>query len=184
MSSDVPAAGQKPLCPVCNQADQVMTTQAAYDSGIGRCAPPDMPTQKVLMMPYIGGSAVFVGICIILIIVLIGSEANIGVVVESIIIALTLISILTALGLAYYAFQRVVAGDAVATERYEAWDRAMAVWRSLYYCKRDDVVFDPKSNSVLTAEQVKALRTMEEGVAEAVTAKIAQAQTQAQAQSA
>ena len=171
-------ASQKPLCPVCHQADQVMTMQAAYDSGIGRCAPPDIPTKNVSMMPYIIFSSVFVGICIILILVLIGSESNIGIVVEGIIVGLTLVAILTALSVSYYAFQRVVAGDAVATTRYDAWDRAMAVWRGLDYCKRDDAVFDPKSNSVLTGDQVTALRSMEEGVAESVTAQIAQKQSQ------
>src|SRR5439155_11363960 len=69
------AASQKPLCPVCHQADQVKTTQAAYDSGVAKCAPPDMPTRRVSMLRYIAISAVLVGVCIFLIIVLVGSES-------------------------------------------------------------------------------------------------------------
>ena len=167
---------QKPSCPVCHQSDQVMTMQAAYDSGVARCAPPDMPTKTVPMMPYILGSAIFVGICILLVLVLIGSESSIGTVGVAIIVGLTLISIITALSLSYYAFQQVVKGDALLNERMLAWDAAMEVWRSLYYCKRDDVVFDPKSNTVLTNEQVAALRSMEKDVAELVTANIQQKQ--------
>ncbi len=168
---------KKPLCPVCSQSDQVMAMQTAYDSGVGRCAPPDMPTRNISMMPYIIFSVIFVGICVVLILVLIGSESNIGGIAEGILIGLTLFSIITALSLSYYAFQRVVKGDNEATLLFPAWDQAMAVWRSLYYCKRDDAVFDPKSASVLTTTQVTALRTMEPGVVEAVTANIAQKQS-------
>jgi hypothetical protein len=173
----VSVESQKPLCPVCHQSDQVKTTQAAYDSGVARCAPPDLPTKHVRMMPYILFSVIFLGFCAALIFILIGSESNISIVVQSIIIALAVISILTALSLSYYAFQRVVAGDAAASERFPAWDRAMAVWRSLYYCKRDDVVFDPKSNTLITEDQLAALRSMEKDVAEVVTANITQRQS-------
>ncbi len=169
-------ASQKPNCPVCHQADQVKTMQAAYDSGVARCAPPDMPTKNVAMMPYILGSAIFVGICVILIIVLIGSESSISTVGIGIIVSLTLISILTALSLSYYAFQRVVKGDALSSERLPAWDAAMEVWRSLDYCKRDDAVFDPRSNTVLTNDQVASLRSMEKDVAEVVTSNVKQKQ--------
>ncbi|HCI81690.1 MAG TPA: hypothetical protein DHW02_18590, partial [Ktedonobacter sp.] len=68
----------------------------------------------------------------------------------------------------YIAFQRVVKGDAEATERFPAWDRAMAAWKLLDYCKRDDVVFDPRNNKVITNEALAALRSMQEGTAEQV----------------
>src|SRR5947208_13141702 len=69
------AASQKPLCPVCHQADQVKTTQAAYDSGVAKCAPPDMPTRRISMLRYIAISALLVGVGIFLIIVLVWSES-------------------------------------------------------------------------------------------------------------
>jgi hypothetical protein len=159
---------QKPVCAVCQQADQVKTMQAAYDSGVERCAPPDMPTKNVSMMPYIIFSAILVGIFIFLIVVLIGSEAVLPTLAQWFLVSLTLISIIAALAISYYAFQQVVKGDALATVRFPEWDRATSVWKSLYYCVRDDVVFDPKTSKVLSNEQVTALRTLEEGKAEQV----------------
>ena len=142
------AESQKPLCPVCHQSDQVKTTQAAYDSGVAKCAPPDMPTRRVSMLGPMAISAVLVGICIFLIIVLVGSEAlgadrlpvgytfNISTIFSPgflfnpafILCTITLICIVGALVSSYIAFQRVVRGDAEATERFPAWDQAMGIW--------------------------------------------------------
>ena len=33
------AENQTPVCPICNQSDQVKTMQAAYDLGVGRSCP-------------------------------------------------------------------------------------------------------------------------------------------------
>jgi hypothetical protein len=163
---------QKPTCPVCQQSDQVKTMQAAYDSGVERCAPPDMPTKAVSMLRYIMFSAVLVGIFIFLIIVLIGSEASLPPWAEWTLVVLTLLSIISALVISYIAFQRVVQGDAQATERFPEWDRAVSVWKSLYYCVRDDVVFDPKTTKILSNEQLVALRTLEEGKAAQVASML------------
>ncbi len=164
---------EKPTCPVCHQADQVMTMSAAYDSGVPRCAPPDMPTRNVTMLPYILACGVLVGIFIFLIIVLIGGlEASFNAVWMVVLVGLTLISIVAALVTSYIAFQRVVKGDAEATERFPAWDRATAAWNKLMYCKRDDVVFDPEANKVVSNEAVAALRSMEEGNAEKVASTL------------
>ncbi len=164
---------EKPTCPVCKQSDMVMTMQAAYDSGIGRCAPPDMPTRNITMLPYILACGVLVGICVFLIIVLIGGlEASLNAVWMTILVGLTFISIISALVVSYTAFQRVVKGDAEATERFPAWDRATAAWNKLRYCKRDDVVFDPEVSKVISNEAVAALRSMEEGNAEKVAATL------------
>ena len=152
---------QTPTCPICDQSDQVKTTQAAYDAGVARCAPPDMPTRRVSMMKYILFGGVTVGICVFLIIVLIGSEANVGSIAQWIIVGLTFISIITALVISYMAFDRVVRGDAEATGEFPAWDRAMNTWRSLYYCARDNAVFNPATNSVVSEEQLALLRTMD-----------------------
>ena len=164
---------EKPTCPVCHQTDQVMTMEAAYDSGVARCAPPDMPTRNITMLPYILACGVLVGIFIFLIIVLIGGlEANFDATWMVVLVALTLVSIVSALVVSYMAFQRVVKGDAEATERFPAWDRATAAWTKLRYCKRDDVVFDPIVSKVISNEAVAALRSMEEGNAEKVASTL------------
>jgi len=164
---------EKPTCPVCHQTDQVMTMEAAYDSGVARCAPPDMPTRNITMLPYILACGVLVGIFIFLIIVLIGGlEANFDATWMVVLVALTLVSIVSALVVSYMAFQRVVKGDAEATERFPAWDRATAAWTKLRYCKRDDVVFDPTVSKVISNEAVAALRSMEEGNAEKVASTL------------
>jgi len=90
-----------------------------------------------------------------------------------VLVALTFISIVSALVISYMAFQRVVKGDAEATERFPAWDRATAAWNKLRYCKRDDVVFDPEVSKVISNEAVAALRSMEEGNAEKVATTLA-----------
>jgi hypothetical protein len=166
---------EKPTCPVCHQNDMVMTMQEAYDLGVQRAAPPDMPTRTVSMMPYIIVSAALVGIFVILIIILIGGlEANFNPFWMIVLVSLTLISIVSALVTSYIAFQRVVKGDAEATERFPAWDRATAAWNKLRYCKRDDVVFDPEANKVVSNEAVAALRSMEPGQAEKVATTVTQ----------
>ena len=164
---------QKPTCPVCHKSDMVVTMERAYDTGVARTAPPDMPTKNVSMMKYIITSAVFVGIFVFLVIVLLGSEVVQNVYVEVVLVSLTLISIISALVTSYIAFQRVVKGDAEATERFPAWDRAMAAWKLLNYCKRDDVVFDPRTDKVLTNEAIAALRSLEEGTSEKVVSTLA-----------
>jgi hypothetical protein len=188
------ADNQKPLCPVCHQSDQVKTTQAAYDSGVAKCAPPDMPTKTVSMMGYMVISLVLVGICIFLVMVLVGSETlgsgnlpagytfNLATIFSPgfllngafILCTITLICIVGALVASYMAFQRVVKGDAEATERFPAWDRAMAIWKSLYYCGRDNIVFDSKTNTVISDEQLAALRSMQENAPEQLEATLAQ----------
>jgi len=148
---------QKTSCPVCNRSDQVKTMQAAYASGVERCAPPDMPTKQVPMTLYMLTGTILVGLCIFFIIVLIGSEANLGFVWQLILVSITLICILAALALSFYAFQRVVQGDAESTARLPAWDQAMATWRDLRYCSRDDVVFDPQTKMPISNEQLAKL---------------------------
>ena len=168
------AESQKLTCPVCNRSDDVKTMQAAYESGVDKCAPPDMPTKRVSMMPYVISGAIIVGICIFLIIVLVGSyESNLPAVVQWVLLAVTLICIVIALGLSYYAFQRIVKGDNEASELYPAWDSAMVTWRSLSYCAHDDVVFNPKTSATLTEKQLAALRSMSEESPEVKSAAVA-----------
>jgi len=167
------AESQKPSCPVCKQADQVKTMGEAYDSGVARCAPPDMPTKTVGMARTIFFCTVLVGICVFSILVLIGSEANLGIVIDGILVSVTLISILTALVLSYNAFNRVVKGDNEATERFPAWDRATAIWKSLYYCSRNDLVFDPNTGRVLSEKDLATLRSLDSDSPEVVSASFA-----------
>ncbi len=156
------AANQKPTCPICDQSDQVKTMQAAYDSGVGRCAPPDMPIRKISMMKYIIFGGVTVGICVLLILILIGSEApGVGSIAQWIIVVLAFISVVTALVISYIAFNRVVLGDMEATKEFPAWDRAMNTWKSLAYCARNNAVFDPATNTVVSDDQLALLRTLD-----------------------
>lgn len=153
------ADSTKPACPVCNQADQVKTMQAAYNSGVARCAPPDMPTRNVSMMKPITVSGFFVGICLFLIITLIGGMGSkFPQILQLILLVITLILIVTALAVSYWSFQRVVRGDNETVELFPAWDKATAQWKSLHYCQRDDVVFDPKTNTQVSNNQLASLR--------------------------
>lgn len=150
-----------PTCPLCHRSDLVKTTQAAYTSGVARCAPPAMPTRNISMLPYIGAGVVLTGILVFLIIVLVASGGmDTRVMVFFLVVAI--LCIIGVLAISFYAFQRVVQGDAETTLRFPAWDNAMAAWRSLYYCSQDDVVFDPKANKVVTNEQLTALRASAE----------------------
>src|SRR5947199_8587541 len=100
---------QIPNCPICKRSYQTKTTQAAYDAGIARCAPPDMPTKKVSMLKYILFSTIIVGICVFLIIVLIGGmESEFNIYGMGILVTITLVCIITTLALSYMAFQRVL----------------------------------------------------------------------------
>ena len=170
MASD---GNQLPTCPVCKQSDQVKTMEAAFESGVTRAAPPDFPTRNVSMMKYILSGGVAIGICIFLIIVLVGSEANVNIVVQAVLVGLTFICIVTTLVISYMAFQRVVKGDAEATVQFPAWDRAMNTWKSLDYCSRDNLVFNPATNEVLSEENLALLRTLDEKQAAVESAPIA-----------
>jgi hypothetical protein len=170
MASD---GNQLPTCPICNQSDQVKTMQAAFESGVTRAAPPDMPTRNVSMMKYIISGGVAIGICLFLIIVLVGSEANVNIILQSVLVGLTFLCIVVTLVISYMAFQRVVKGDAEATVLFPAWDRAMNTWKSLYYCARDNAVFNPATNEVLSEEKLALLRTLEPKQAAVESAPIA-----------
>ncbi len=159
------ADNTKPTCPVCNQADLVKTTQAAYNAGVARCAPPDLPTRNVSMMPYIGAGMVIVGIFVFLIIVFIGGmENNLPWQFQVGLAGATITCILVALFLSFLAFQRLGRGDVETTQRFPAWDRAMNKWRSLYYCSRDEVVFDPQTRKTLSDNELAEIRNAGERV--------------------
>jgi len=163
-----------PPCPVCQQADQVMRLPAAYESGMQRFAPPPMPVSRVGMMKYIlvGLALIVVGVFIILTFAGVGGYGTWPQPVQILLVVVVLAGILTALVLSFIAFQRVVRGDLQSQKYLPAWDRALENWRHLYYCKRDDVVFDPQTNKTLSDAAVKSL------LAVATTAPAQPAQTQ------
>lgn len=154
------AENPKPTCPVCNQADQVKTMLAAYNTGVARCAPPDMPTRNIPMTKYIATCAALVGACVFCIIVFIGGqEDKMPQVYQGILATVTLVSIIGALSTSYVAFQKVVKGDNEAQAFFPAWDKATAEWKKLYYCTHDDVVFNPETDQTITSEQLANIRT-------------------------
>lgn len=151
--------GQKPPCPVCHRSDQVKSLQAAYAAGVERFSPPVVPTSTVSMLKYMGVSILLVGIGVFFIFVLIGSEPSnsVGSSGDLIQVIITLVAIVAALALSFVAFLRAVRGD-VESERYlPAYDRALENYGRLYYCTRDNVVFDPQTNKTLTDGAVKSL---------------------------
>ncbi len=143
------ASSQKVLspCPVCQQTDQVLPLQVAYETGAEqRFAPPPMPVAKVGMMKSIvvGFGLVFIGSFIILTFATVGGYGNWPQPVQIVLVVLVIAGIVTTLILSFLAFQRVVRGDNQSLQYLPAWDEAMEKWRDLYYCRRDDVVFDPQ----------------------------------------
>lgn len=152
-----------PTCPICHRSDLVKTTQAAYASGVSRCAPPEMPTRNISMMPYIGAGVVLIGILVFIITAIVVS-GGMAASFMGIFLSLAVVCIIGVLALSFYAFQRVVNGDVETTLQFPAWDRATATWRSLYYCSRDEVVFDPKAEKVVSNEQLAALHASSQRV--------------------
>ena len=153
---------QKPTCPVCQQADQVMTLARAYESGISRFASPPMPVGRVPMMKsmVIGMGIVTVGSFFI--IVLLGS-ISLPEVIRIIQVVITLIGIIVALVLSIIAFQRVGRGDLNSQQLLPAWDRAIENWSRLRYCKRDNIVFDPQQTppKALSDDELSSLLAVE-----------------------
>jgi hypothetical protein len=150
-------------CPVCQQTDQVLPLQLAYETGAEqRFAPPPMPVAKVGMMKSIvvGLAIVFIGSFIILTFATVGGYGSWPEAVQVVLVAIVIAGIITALVLSFLAFQRVVKGDNQMLQYLPVWDEAMNNWRHLYYCRRDDVVFDPQTNKTLPDAAVKSMLTI------------------------
>ncbi len=150
-------------CPVCQQTDQVMPLQVAYETGAEqRFSPPPMPVSKVGMMKSIvvGLAIVFVGVFMIMTFATVGGYNTWPQPVQITLVVLVIAGIVTALVLSFLAFQRVVKGDNQTLQYLPAWDEAMEKWRSLSYCRRDDVVFDPQANKTISDAEVKSLLTI------------------------
>jgi hypothetical protein len=157
-------ADQNNPCPVCKGKNRAVRLSAAYQSGLVPYGPPPMPGKKVGMMSLLTIGMVVVGICVFLIIVFVGSESfGFGIApLEVVLVAVTLIGIITALVLSFMAFTRVMQGDLEAQKHYPAWDRALAIYNHLYYCPQDNVVYDPQTGKAVTAQQLNSLLETEE----------------------
>jgi hypothetical protein len=150
-------------CPVCQQTDQVMPLQVAYETGAEqRFSPPPMPVAKVGMMKSIvvGLAIVFVGSFVILTFATVGGYGSWPEPVQIALVVIVIAGIITALVLSFLAFQRVVKGDNQSLQYLPVWDEAMENWRRHYYCRRDDVVFDPQTNKTLSDAAVKSMLTV------------------------
>ena len=144
---------QLPICPKCKQSDQVKTTRAAYSSGVALAAPPDLPTRRVLILPYISACILLVALFVFVVIVSLGGLGNnMSGFFIWLLFVLALLTIITVLVVSYIAFQRVVRGDNEAALSYPAYDQAIDTWSHLYYCSRDKVVFEPEMGKMLAKE--------------------------------
>lgn len=97
-----------------------------------------------------------VGIGAFFIFVLLGSGGT-GDAANLIQVIVTLIAIVAALVLSLVAFLRMVRGDAESQQYLPAYDRALENYNRLYYCARDNVVFDPQTNKTLTDADLTSL---------------------------
>ncbi len=159
----VTTPAQKVLCPVCHQADQVKRVPAAYESGVARLAPPSMPVARVGMMKYIlvAFALVSVGVFFILVLSGVGGYGSWPTYVQVIQVVITILAIVAALVISFIAFQRVVSGDLKTQKFLPAYDEAMENWRRLYYCKRDDAVFDAQTNKTVSNAALNSLISIE-----------------------
>ena len=154
---------QLPLCPVCHKADKVKKLETAYNEGLERFAPPPMPGKTVSVLRYMVISMILVGLFIFFILVLVGSESfGQGFsFVELVLVLGATASIIAALVLSYIAFTKVVRGDQDASKHYAEWDLAMERYKRLLYCSRDNVIFDPQTQRIVSEEELASLMSTE-----------------------
>jgi hypothetical protein len=162
----VTTPAQKVLCPVCHQADQVKKVPDAYESGVTRLAPPPMPVAKVGMMKYVivGFALVAVGSFFILVLSGTNGYGSWPTALQVLQAVVTILAICAALALSLIALLRVVRGDINSQKLLPAYDEALEKWRRLYYCKRDDIVFDPQTNKTISDASLQSLISIEENL--------------------
>src|SRR5438552_15532890 len=151
------------LCPVCHKADKAKKLEAAYNEGLERFAPPPMPGKTVSVVRYMVSSMLLVGIFIFFILVLVGSESfgqGFSFVELALVVGATA-SIVAALVLSIIAFTKVGRADQEASKHYADWDLAMERYGRLRYCSRDNVVFDPQTQRIVSEEELASLMSTE-----------------------
>ena len=156
---------QKVLCPVCHQADQVQKASVAYENGVTRLQPPTMPMAHIGMMSYI--IIAFGLVAMGAFFILVWSGTSLGgwpIAVQVTVVALTILAIITALVISFFAFIRVVRGDLKTQQYLPAYDKALENWRRLYYCKRDNVVFDAQTNKIISDAELRSMLSVETNV--------------------
>ena len=154
---------QLPLCPVCHKADKVKKLETVYNEGLERFAPPPMPGKTVSVVRYMVFSMILVGLFIFFILVLVGSESfgqGFSFVELALVVGATA-SIVAALILSIVAFTKVGRGDQEASKHYAEWDRAMERYKRLLYCSRDNVIFDPQTQKIVSEEELASLMSAE-----------------------
>jgi len=154
---------QLPLCPVCHKADKVKKLETAYNEGLERFAPPPLPGKTVSVVRYMVSSMILVGLFIFFILVLVGSESfgqGFSFVELALVVGATA-SIVAALVLSIVAFTKVGRGDQEASKHYAEWDLAMERYGRLRYCSRDNVVFDPQTQKIVSVEELASLMSAE-----------------------
>lgn len=160
----VTTPAQKVLCPVCHQADMVKKVPAAYESGVTRLAPPVMPVAHVGMMSFVLVGFFLVGFGSFFILVLSGVNGygSWPGALQVLLVVVTIAAICTALILSLVALLRVVSGDQKSQKLLPAYDKALENWRRLYYCKREDVVFDAETNKTISDAALQSLISIED----------------------
>lgn len=148
---------QLSTCPVCNRTDQVKKMQTAYTAGDLHFTPPPMPESHASMMKYICAGMVLVGLGAIFVLIMLSTDNF-----SWFQVVITLLFIVAALALSFFAIRHIGQGDEEARLRYPIWDKAMENWNSLQFCARDKVVFDPRTNKALSDTAVTALLSMDE----------------------
>ena len=68
------------------------------------------------------------------------------------------------------ALQATKKKDKVFEQKYnadmESWKKSMQKWERLYYCQRDDCVFDMDENTAISPENLHTYLRQESGLAE------------------
>ena len=150
---------RKPVvsCPVCQQADQVRTMQAAYEAGELPVAPPPLPESHASLARYLSVGMALVGIAVFLSIVILSTNAF-----SWMQMILTLACIVAALVLSFLGIHHISQGDEAVRQQYPLWDQAMATWMRLRFCARDHVIFDQQSQEILSPTTLRLLLDLDQ----------------------
>ena len=127
-------------CPVCHQNDAVQKISAVVST-------PEEPSSSKFspFMTYLSYALGIFGV-LWLIGFLIFGEVDFQVAITA---------VLTIGGSIYFLYKyRRYKSSEYPTQK-AAWDKAMERWNRLYYCNRDDIVFDPETNETCSKKDVK-----------------------------
>ena len=131
---------QSRTCPVCHQNDAVQKISAVVSA-------PEEPSSSRIspFMTYLGYALGIFGV-LWLIGFLIFGEVDLNVVLTA---GLTIGVFI------YFVYLRRRYQSTEYPTLKAAWDKAIERWDRLYYCDRDDIVFDPETNETCSKKDVK-----------------------------